>query len=171
MKTLWAPWRMDHVQGNADKISGCLFEPPGSASFDKKLLLLYRDAQTVVLLNRFPYANGHLLVAPTEHVACITELSPSAQTSLMDMVSKSIQILKEQLQPDGLNVGCNLGKVAGAGIEDHLHFHIVPRWEDDHNFMTVLADIRSIPEHLLCTFDNLFTPFQDLLSEIKTTDE
>ncbi len=167
MKTLWAPWRMEHVLGKAAKISGCLFEPPGKASFDKDALLLYRDTQNVVLLNRFPYTNGHLLIAPIDHIACITELDPLGQAALMDMISKATQILRDNLKPDGLNVGCNLGKVAGAGIADHLHFHIVPRWEDDHNFMTVLADIRSIPEHLLTTFDKLLPSFQQLLVNTK----
>jgi len=164
MKTLWAPWRMEHVLGKAEKVSGCLFEPPGTNSFDRDSMLLYRDAQTVVLLNRFPYSNGHLLIAPIEHIACITELSSPAQIALMKTITKSTQILRDQLNPDGLNVGCNLGKVAGAGIADHLHFHIVPRWEDDHNFMTVIADIRSIPEHLFTTFDKLLPPFQELLA-------
>lgn len=163
MKTLWAPWRMEHVLGKAKKVSGCLFEPSGTNSFDKETMLLYRDTQNVVLLNRFPYSNGHLLIAPIDHIACITDLNVSAQISLMKMITKATQILREQLNPDGLNVGCNLGKVAGAGIAEHLHFHIVPRWEDDHNFMTVIADIRSIPEHLLATFDKLLPPFQDLL--------
>lgn len=164
MKTLWAPWRMEHVQGTAAKVSGCLFEPKGTATFDKDALLLYRDTQIVVLLNRFPYSNGHLLIAPTRHIGCITALNPEEQAAVMGMLTKASQILRDHLQPDGLNVGCNLGKVAGAGIAEHLHFHIVPRWEDDHNFMTVLGDVRSIPEHLLTTFDKLLPPFQELLT-------
>jgi ATP adenylyltransferase len=137
---------MEHVEGRAEKVSGCLFEPAGTCSFDKETLLLYRDRQTLVLLNRFPYTNGHLLVAPVRHLACLTDLDSEEQAALM-----------------GLNVGCNLGEVAGAGIADHLHFHIVPRWQDDHNFMAVLADVRSIPEHLLTTFDRLLPHFEDLL--------
>lgn len=163
MKTLWAPWRMEHVEGKAAKVSGCLFEPAGTSSFDRDALLLLRNSQNVVLLNRFPYTNGHLLIAPIRHIACITELTGSEQAALMDMISRATQILRDHLQADGLNVGCNLGSVAGAGIADHLHFHIVPRWEGDHNFMTVLADVRSVPEHLLTTFDKLLPPFQELL--------
>ena len=165
MKTLMTPWRMEHVEGKAEKISGCLFEPPGTASFDKNLLLLYRDHANVVLLNRFPYTNGHLLIAPIRHIACITELTSPEQAELIGMITKATHILREQLQADGFNVGCNLGKVAGAGIADHLHFHIVPRWEDDHNFMTVLAEVRTIPEHILKTFDKLLPPFQKLLAD------
>ncbi len=163
MKTLMAPWRMEHVLGNAEKVSGCLFEPPGKKPFDRELLLLYRDNESLVLLNRFPYANGHLLIAPIRHIACITDLTIHEQAGLMNMLSEATKTLREYLQPDGFNVGCNIGSVAGAGIADHLHFHIVPRWKDDHNFMTVLADVRSIPEHLLTTYDKLLPAFQELL--------
>ncbi len=165
MKTLMAPWRMEHVGGYAEKVTGCLFEPTGITSFDRDSLLLYRDKKSIILLNRFPYTNGHLLIAPARHIACLTEMNQSEQATLMHLLTISSQILNDCLSPDGLNVGCNLGKVAGAGIADHLHFHIVPRWEDDHNFMTVLADVRTIPEHLLTTFDKLLPPFQKLLKE------
>ncbi len=163
MKTLWAPWRMEHVEGTAAKVSGCLFEPQGQTSCDRDTLLLYRDTQTLVLLNRFPYTNGHLLVAPVRHLACITDLKPDEQSGLMAMLASATRIVRECLQPDGLNVGCNLGEAAGAGIADHLHFHIVPRWEGDHNFMAVLAEVRSVPEHLLTTYDRLLPAFQELL--------
>ena len=159
-----APWRMEHVEGKAEKPPGCLFEPPGTGSFDKSSLLLLRDTQNVVLLNRFPYTNGHLLIAPIKHIACITALSDTESNALMNMISRATEILRDTLNPNGFNVGCNLGKAAGAGIADHLHFHIVPRWEGDHNFMTVLADVRSVPEHLLTTFDKLLPSFQNLLA-------
>ncbi len=164
MKTLMAPWRMEHVEGRAEKVSGCLFEPEGTEPFNPDLLLLYRDPKTVVLLNRFPYTNGHILLAPVKHVDCITSLNQAEQTALIGMLSEATQILREILHPDGFNIGSNIGKVAGAGIADHLHFHIVPRWEDDHNFMTVLGEVRSIPEHLLTTYDKLLPPFQQLLA-------
>ncbi len=153
---------MEHVQGRAVKVTGCLFEPPGTASFDKESLLLHRDQETVVLLNRFPYTNAHLLVAPLRHIASITDLSAKEGASLMSMLSTATAIVKQELKPDGFNVGCNLGETAGAGIADHLHFHIVPRWNGDHNFMTVLAEVRAIPEHLLATFDRLLPLFQQL---------
>lgn len=165
MKTLWAPWRMEHVQGTAAKVSGCLFEPPGNCSFDKSHLLLYRDSKIVVLLNRFPYTNGHLLVAPVRHIPSLSDLLEDESAALMNILSTATKIVKNQLHPDGFNVGCNLGKTAGAGIADHLHFHIVPRWEGDHNFMAVLSEVRSIPEHLLNTYDRLLPPFQELLHE------
>lgn len=162
MKTLWTPWRIEHVRGNVPKSDGCLFEPEGNSNACKKDLLLYRDQHSVVLLNRFPYANGHLLVAPVRHLNCITELTTSENCALMEMVKQATAILKNQLNPDGFNIGCNIGATAGAGIADHLHVHIVPRWDGDHNFISVMADIRTIPEHIDATFDRLLPDFLDL---------
>lgn len=154
---------MEHVLGKVPKTAHCLFEPDGQARADRDLLLLYRDPSSVVLLNRFPYANGHLLIAPGRHVRCITELSPEEHSALMDTVRQAAAILKRHLNPEGFNIGCNIGSVAGAGIADHVHYHIVPRWSGDHNFITVLADIRTIPEHIHATFDRLLPDFQALL--------
>ncbi len=156
---------MEHVLGLVDKPEGCLFEPPGTHAQDKQHLLLYRNRLLVVLLNRFPYANGHLLVAPRRHLADITELNSSENRELMAMLSDCSAILRRRLHPDGLNIGLNLGKVAGAGIADHLHFHIVPRWQDDHNFMTACAEIRTIPQHIETTFDLLSQDFKQLLDK------
>ena len=162
MKTLWTPWRIDHVLGKAPKVKHCIFEPPGRSQASKEDLLLYRNGDGIVLLNRFPYANGHLLVAPRKHIGCLTELTEKENTELMLLVQQSTKILKKRLSPNGFNIGCNLGEIAGAGIADHLHFHIVPRWDGDHNFITVVSDIRTIPEHIDCTFDNLLPDFTTL---------
>lgn len=164
MKTLWTPWRMEHVLGTTPQVSGCLFEPQGTTAFDKAHLLLFRDNLTVVFLNRFPYANGHLLLAPRRHLTDLTDLSTSENLRLMEMLSACCTILRRHLHPHGINIGINLGKTAGAGITDHLHFHLVPRWEGDHNFMTVCADIRTIPQHIEQTFDLLSPDFHDLFS-------
>ena len=165
MKTLWTPWRMEHVLGRAEQPAGCLFEPAGDVSQDQAVLLLYRTHLIVVLLNRFPYANGHLLVAPARHVADIDLLGEDERCSLMNMLADCTTILRNRLRPDGFNIGLNMGRVAGAGIDDHLHFHIVPRWQDDHNFMTVCADIRTIPQHIQHTFELLAPDFRRLLDE------
>lgn len=162
MKTLWTPWRIEHVLGNAPKPGGCLFEPESDCNTSKEALLLYRDNLSVVLLNRFPYTNGHLLVAPVRHLSCITELTTAENCALMEMVKEATAILKNQLKPDGFNIGCNIGATAGAGIADHLHVHIVPRWDGDHNFISVIAEIRTIPEHIDATFDRLLPDFLDL---------
>ncbi len=159
MKTLWTPWRIEHVLGKAAKTTGCIFEPSGHAFADKNQLLLYRDDLVIVLLNRYPYSNGHLLIAPIRHVPGITDLSPQESGALMEMIKKATALLNKHLTPDGFNIGCNIGLIAGAGIADHLHFHIVPRWNGDHNFITVLADIRTIPEHIEVTFDRLSPDF------------
>jgi ATP adenylyltransferase len=150
---------MEHVLGTAPAISGCLFEPPGTAAQDKTHLLLFRDELTVVLLNRFPYTNGHLLLSPRRHLADLTELNEEENSRLMAMLAACSTILRRHLRPQGINIGLNLGKAAGAGIADHLHFHLVPRWEGDHNFMTVCAEIRTIPQHIEQTFDLLGPDF------------
>lgn len=159
MKTLWTPWRIEHVLGNDPKPTGCIFEPSGPDWPDKDQLLLYRDMLSIVLLNRYPYSNGHLLVAPVRHVPCLTDLLPQEIAAVMETVRKATIILRKHLNPDGFNIGCNIGKIAGAGIADHLHFHIVPRWNGDHNFITVVGDIRTIPEHIEATFDRLSPEF------------
>ena len=164
MKTLWAPWRMEHVTGQAPKVSGCLFEPPGEAPQDRAQLLLYRDPLCLVLLNRFPYSNGHLLLAPRRHVACLSELDEDEQAALMALTGHCTTILRKVMGPDGFNIGCNIGQAAGAGIAEHVHIHIVPRWQDDHNFMTVLSEVRAIPEHLEATHERLRPEFQNLLA-------
>ena len=164
MKTLWTPWRMEYVRGQAPAVAGCLFDPPGISSCDADYLLLYRDEKVLVLLNRYPYAHGHLLVAPVRHIASLSALQPSEGLALMEMLQTCAAILHKHFSPDGLNIGCNIGASAGAGIAEHLHFHIVPRWEGDHNFMTVLADIRTIPEHISATYHRLLPDFQVLIS-------
>ncbi len=165
MKTLWNPWRQEHVLGLAPKEPHCIFEPPltaETAHCSKKDLLLYRDALAVILLNRFPYANGHLLIAPRRHIADIIELKSEENSVIMELLQASSAILREHLNCDGLNIGCNLGETAGAGIASHLHFHIVPRWDGDHNFITVVGEIRTIPIHIERTFDMLLPDFQEL---------
>ena len=154
----------EHVTGKAAQPEGCLFEPPGRKPSSKEHLLFYRDTHVLVLLNRFPYANGHLLIAPTRHVAQITELQPDENLALMAMLQHCCRILTTHLHPQGFNIGLNLGQIAGAGIDDHLHFHVVPRWEGDHNYITITADIRTIPQHIDHTFDQLLPDFQALIS-------
>jgi ATP adenylyltransferase len=165
MKTLWTPWRMEHVQGLAKKPDHCLFEPRGTACQDREQLLLYRDRSVVVLLNRFPYSNGHLLIAPCRHLSCLTDLNADEAAALITMTQRATDIVRRHLFPDGFNIGCNIGETAGAGIADHLHVHVVPRWRDDHNFITVISEIRTIPEHLLLTFDRLAADFSALQTE------
>ncbi len=153
---------MNYIQEDKALKGDCIFESGTGKKYDKKSLLLYRGSLIMVLLNRFPYANGHLLVAPVRHVGDISDLQPDEVTALFVMLQESVAILRKKKNPDGFNVGLNIGNVAGAGHPDHLHFHIVPRWEGDHNFMTVLAEVRTIPEHIENTFDLLLPDFQEL---------
>jgi ATP adenylyltransferase len=163
MKNLWTPWRIDYILGNEKKYDGCIFEAAKGKNYDRDMLVLYRDSLAVILLNRFPYANGHLLVAPTRHVADLEDLDHHEASGLMEMLKTCTAILKKHLQPDGFNIGLNLGKTAGAGLAEHLHFHIVPRWDGDHNFMATIGAIRTIPEHITRTFDQLLDDFQKII--------
>ena len=150
METMWAPWRMEYIL--AEKEDRCIFCDALSQSDD---LTLFKGSDTMVMMNKFPYINGHLLVAPVRHLSGLDQLSKDEMGEILATVDRSVEILKQVMNPDGFNVGLNLGKVAGAGVEEHLHFHIVPRWLGDTNALTVFADIRVIPEHLKTTYDNL----------------
>ena len=162
MKTLWAPWRMEYIL--SEKEDECIFCDGLSKNND---LTLLKGDDTMVMMNKFPYINGHLLVAPVRHISGLDQLSKSEMGELLASVDRSVQILKLAMKPDGFNVGLNLGKVAGAGVEEHLHFHVVPRWFGDTNALTVFADVRVIPEHIKATYDNLKPYFNKLGLTIK----
>jgi len=129
---------------------------------DKTRLILYAGRLSIAMMNRYPYTNGHLLAAPRRHVPELSDLSEEEMSDLLGLVRSSIDIMRQNMSPDGFNVGLNLGRVAGAGVKDHLHFHVVPRWNGDTNFMTVFADVRVIPEHLEASFDRLVKYFSEL---------
>ena len=150
MKTMWAPWRIEYIL--ADKEDGCIF---CDAIDQQNNLTLFSGEVTMVMMNKFPYINGHLLAAPVRHVSTLDQLSKTEMGELLATVDQSVSILKSVMQPDGFNVGLNLGKVAGAGVEEHLHFHIVPRWFGDTNALTVFGEVRVIPEHIEATYNNL----------------
>jgi ATP adenylyltransferase len=150
VETMWAPWRMEYIL--AEKEDRCIFCDALSQSDD---LTLFKGSDTMVMMNKFPYINGHLLVAPVRHLSGLDQLSKDEMGEILATVDRSVEILKQVMNPDGFNVGLNLGKVAGAGVEEHLHFHIVPRWFGDTNALTVFAEVRVIPEHLKTTYDNL----------------
>lgn len=151
---------MEYIMNN-QKESACIFCPPFQKDL-KERLILFRGEATLVIMNKFPYNNGHLLVAPMRHVPDLDTLSTPELAGLLGMVRQSVSILKQVFNPEGFNVGLNLGRVAGAGIADHLHFHIVPRWNGDTNFMAVVGDLRVIPEHLDQTYDRLAVYFEEV---------
>jgi ATP adenylyltransferase len=158
MKPLWAPWRMEYILGE-DQPPGCIF-CPWEAEDLKARLILFSGRLTRIMMNKFPYINGHLLVSPRRHVPDLSHLEPEELLDLMVKVRQSLEILKQVMRPDGFNVGLNLGAVAGAGVESHVHFHIVPRWLGDTNFVPVFADVRVIPEHFQATYLKLLPHFQ-----------
>lgn len=159
---MWAPWRMSYILG--DKQGACVFcdiaAAPESAHREK--LVLVADENAIVCLNRYPFAASHLLVLPRRHVSDLEDLPPAEYDALMRLVREATRRLKSVTRPDGVNVGLNLGKAAGAGIAEHLHAHVVPRWNGDTNFMPVLADVRVMPEMLDESWQRLEPAFADL---------
>jgi len=160
MKALWAPWRMSYILGG-DKPEGCIFcQGWDGVGYDN--LVLGVGESCLAMMNKYPYNNGHVLVAPKRHVADLASLSPQEQSDLIHNVTLATKAMKELMNPEGFNVGLNLGRTAGAGIEEHMHFHVVPRWGGDTNFMTVLGEVRSIPEHLEVTYRKLKPYFSQM---------
>ena len=159
MRQLWAPWRLEFIKG--DKPSGCFLCEAADAdgSRDAELLVLARTDLALAILNRYPYNNGHLMVAPRAHVATLDELPSETANAVTALSQRALRVLRAALQPDGFNLGINAGKVAGAGVADHMHQHIVPRWDGDTNFMPVLAETKVLNEHLAASYQELRKSF------------
>jgi ATP adenylyltransferase len=158
MNRLWTPWRMAYLKAPKGAVTGgCIFcdKIHASPEQDRESLLLLRGQHSFIMLNLYPYANGHMLVAPYQHTGELESLDGETLKEMMLLVSKGIRALRRTQNPQGFNVGANLGRVAGAGVEDHVHLHIVPRWNGDTNFMPVLSDTRMIPELLPQTYAEL----------------
>ena len=147
MQQLWAPWRLEYVT-NADDQPGCVFCLAAAAGSDEEALVVRRGGRAFVLLNKYPYASGHLMAAPYRHVGELGGLSDEEALELHRLAAIAVDVLARTMQPQGYNLGWNLGRIAGAGVVDHVHQHVVPRWAGDTNFMPVLADVKVMPEHL-----------------------
>jgi ATP adenylyltransferase len=160
MERLWTPWRLPYVTGGASS-EGCVF---CDAQRDEQAapLIVYRGASCFVVLNLFPYNNGHLLITPYRHIGSLAEATADELQEMMELMRRAETALTDAYAPHGLNVGLNLGKPAGAGILDHLHFHVVPRWNGDTNFMTVVGKTRVLPEELPATAEKLRPIFERL---------
>lgn len=158
---LWAPWRLEYVEGQHPD-EGCIFCDAAQARPDRDRLILHRSRHSVVRLNRYPYAAGHLMVSPLAHCARLSALEPEARVELVTLLAQCERILEAELRCQGLNVGANLGGAAGAGFADHLHFHLVPRWRGDVNFMTSIGEIRVIPAHIERSYERLLPAFREL---------
>ena len=165
MQPLWAPWRMEFIEGA--KPDGCIFcsfpKQTGEAA-DRRNLILARTTSSFAILNRFPYNSGHLMVIPMRHTHDFPSLAMQESADLWRLLQVAITALSQAYHPDGFNLGMNLGRSAGAGIVDHLHFHVVPRWVGDTNFMPVLAATKVLVEHLEQSYDKLRAQFCQLLT-------
>jgi ATP adenylyltransferase len=161
---IWAPWRLDYVKdASKDNEQECIFcaFPGEGAEHDEAHLIVHRGERCFVILNKFPYTNGHLMVAPFEHIASLPELDAETVAEMMALAQQAMRILEEAYSPHGYNVGFNQGRVAGAGVEHHIHMHVVPRWGGDTNFMPVLGDTRVMPQTLEQSYETLAGSFRD----------
>lgn len=157
-RPLWAPWRIEYIRSEKDE--RCFLCEMFAAETDRENLLLFRGGTCAVLMNRYPYSSGHLMVAPFRHTADPADLTADEALELHQLTVKAVAVLREVMNPEGFNIGINLGAPAGAGLKDHLHQHIVPRWTGDTNFMPVLGGPRVMPEALAATYDLLLDEFQ-----------
>ena len=151
---IWAPWRLRYVK-NAKTSTECVFCAKPGAGDDRENLIVHRGERAFVILNLFPYTNGHLMVAPFEHVGRLQDVDPEVVAEVMDLAKQAMSRLEAVYDPEGFNVGINQGRVAGAGVEGHIHLHVVPRWAGDNNYMPVLADTRVMPQSLEESYDAL----------------
>jgi len=164
MKRLWAPWRMEYIKSVQDDDQECIFCQKPEQTDDKENLIVYRSDQSFVIMNKFPYNNGHLMVVPYNHESDLTKFNDEVLLDIQHLLQLSIQALNETMNPHGFNIGINLGRSAGAGIDDHLHYHIVPRWNGDTNYMPVLAGTKVISEALEDSWQKLHISFKKLSS-------
>ena len=155
MEKLYAPWRMEFIK--SEKPAGCIFCRDSIRCVD---LVLFEGKNAFVMMNRYPYTSGHLMIVPFRHVSRLEDLLPEEKLEIFNLQDVSVRVLNSAIQPDGFNIGMNLGKAAGAGIEDHIHVHVVPRWSGDTNFMSVLGDVRVIPEDVYKTCELLLPYFK-----------
>jgi ATP adenylyltransferase len=152
MEHLWSPWRLEYLIES--RSNGCIFCQAAAGDDDRENLVLFRGERAFLILNRFPYNNGHFMVVPYVHVPSLEDLDAPTLTEMMQLLNRGLAALRTAMHPDGFNLGANLGRVAGAGIEDHVHLHAVPRWNGDTNFMPIVGDTRVVPETWLQTYDN-----------------
>lgn len=164
MDSIWAPWRMEFIEDKRQKEGGapCVFCELAESRPDNKNLVLARGETTYIVMNRFPYTNGHLMVVPYSHIADLKELPPKTHEEILRLTVESLEILSERLHAEGFNCGMNVGRAAGGGIVDHFHWHVVPRWIGDHNFLPVLGKMRIMSECLSDTYDRLKEDFKKL---------
>jgi ATP adenylyltransferase len=161
MDHLWTPWRFEYIR-NADQDSTCVFCRVIAEARDAENFVLYRGRGSFAILNLFPYTSGHLLIVANRHIASMSEATPEELHEMIDLARFCEDVLRRQYHPDGFNMGFNLGRSAGAGVEHHLHMHVLPRWRGDSNFVSVVGETRVLPEELPTTFQRLLPHFRTL---------
>jgi ATP adenylyltransferase len=152
MEKLWAPWRVEYIRNPG---TGCFFCKSLKAKDDKEVLILDRSQRSFIIMNRYPYNNGHLMIAPVRHVGLLEYLDDEEILDIHRMLTRALKALNDTMQPQGYNIGINQGRVAGAGVVDHVHIHCVPRWQGDTNFMPVLSETKVVSEALLQTYEKI----------------
>ncbi len=163
MKILWAPWRAAYVSNaSKNKQSSCIFCDAIKDKNDKENLVVYRGDKAYVILNKFPYNPGHVMVVPYRHISSIELLEEDESKELFSLVKKSVLVLKKVYSPEGFNIGMNIGRTAGAGVESHIHVHVVPRWNGDSNFMPVISSTKVISETLDNTYEKISKAFKEV---------
>jgi len=167
MENLWAPWRMAFITPKIPPPPGCIFCTQPTANHDAEYHILYRGELCFMMLNKYPYNNGHLMIAPFKHVGSISLLDAEMLAELMGQAQLALKALRLAMSPDGFNMGINEGKAAGAGFAEHIHYHIVPRWNGDTNFMPVIADIKVMPEHS----DSVYQKLKAALVRVKDEED
>ncbi|HEV3474237.1 MAG TPA: HIT domain-containing protein [Actinomycetota bacterium] len=156
LERLWAPWRMEYIgSASSEEEQGCIFCELPAKDDDEATYILARQEHSFAILNKFPYNSGHLMVAPFRHVGNLEELKDDESLDMQKLLGRCVQALKEAMEPNGFNVGMNLGQVAGAGIPDHIHWHVVPRWSGDTNFMPLIGETKVLPELLRETYEKM----------------
>lgn len=163
MQNIWAPWRLQYIE-SVGKEEGCFFCHHYKSKNDKKNFVLFRTKHTICLMNLFPYSNGHLMIAPIKHTGTLDTLKEVELADIFISTRKAKRILKKALLADGFNIGMNIGRVAGAGVEHHVHLHLVPRWHGDTNFMPVIGQTKVIPEAIKKTYEKLKKSSKSVLS-------
>jgi ATP adenylyltransferase len=158
MSHLWTPWRSKYIQEHKAS-NGCIFCAAAAGENDKEALVLFRGEHNFIILNRYPYTSGHLMIAPYAHVSRLNQIFPAVTQEMMELLRQGEDILQQTYRCNGLNLGMNLGEAAGAGIEEHIHMHLLPRWYGDANFMSVIGDTRVLPELLEDTYAKLAGKF------------
>ena len=159
MKHIWSPWRMEYMQHS--KVEGCIFCMAQEMADGSDNLIAYRSERAYVILNRYPYTSGHLMVVPYDHKPTLEELDPATRAEMMELATSCMTVLRSIYRPPAFNMGANIGEAAGAGVKAHVHIHIVPRWAGDTNFMSTVGDIRVLPELLEDTYERIRRGFQE----------